>query len=348
MARGKRTGKKPVVIINNGPRKGSKRSKRKGKGKNRGGSGISGLMALVPKVCAAINPFCPEARGAKWHDITSANTTTYQTRYIIQVPLTAGSGQAALTVRPTMNSAYNTGATFAANVVTSWSASTADPAYSTAGNLFTDYRVVNWGAKWTTTASNNVATGNMIVGESTYNVSAINTFSLTDLNSTNNAMMYSIRDGEFAYIGKPIDDRARECISVSSTGTTGWSELILFFNGGPPSTDAGYLEVIVNYEGHPVQNSAYLNFATASPMPTAHTNMIEDASTIVRDKLAGTFDTGGKGKEAIEMVVETAAIGAIGMLAAPLLPEAAAVAGVANLARLANGGRRAQRLALTM
>lgn len=201
---------------------------------------------LMHAICSNINPFCPEAQGAKLYDDNSAPSAVFQCRQLFNVT-TDANGIAAIYLTANPSAALYQG-TVVASAVTGWGVATTNNFYTSyAGNCDT-YRVVSWGFRYRTTLPWTTATGNLIVvQDSERNMSSFTGQSIQSVSQGLAADYTPLRDASIECVGKPAGMSSLAYINIGAT-MPGYSTFNLYISGAPASSVVGTIEVVVNYE----------------------------------------------------------------------------------------------------
>lgn len=255
--------------------------------------------SLVPVVCSITDPFCPEAAGAKWPDGTIYKTVPYQNRFTIS-GTTGATGSAVVWLSPGLYYNYATNSPAASTVT--W-----PNAFSIGGATPTGWqygRIVSAGCKVMPTVSMTNSSGYFVCNEIT-EYAAGGASSTIGAMSDVQIMTQPMNQGEFVWISRagPQGHVFRAPGGNTEFGTSSGDRTALMIQlvGGPASTAAFTVEVIVNWEFTFSAQDAMNPIATNSP-PTNPT--LQRASEAVQNAV-GSFVKGNQDK--IGVVVEAAA-----------------------------------------
>lgn len=258
-------------------KKGKKKQGRKKRTAKRGamvptGMATSGhsVMALAMQACSIYNPFCPEAKGAKFPDESYVKTVTWDIQGFPYVPVVSAAGQAGVWFCGDINQvAVGTVGTFP-----SYAATTLNPLQIWPSDIGS-YRVTSWGLRLRCTGSKMSQTG--MVRVRLY--SPIGGTSLTSWTSTTtycddmyDVPLSSLIDRDLWIIPKPLGTNARLFRDVNAAGTAivnwvnpGWQVVAIGIDGAPASSSTLEIASFYHYEGMVVDGGASAAFATAPP-----------------------------------------------------------------------------------
>ncbi len=238
------------------------------------------MVGIAQHLCSKVNPFCPEARGAKWDDISSSYTIPYQARYIAPLTGTAA-GDGGFTSPLIPSKLHGEQSTTSGGVITAWSSST-DPNYSNMQTLYFDYRIVSAGIKYQTNQSWSTATGIMQCGATNYDCTSTTTINVGNLLNAVDSTAFAVRDAQFYFICKPTNTQASNFIAIAGP-TYSWTMPLLTYQGTGNAQTFGFVEIVVNYEMHPnVQTVATTQGITKASIAS---NFVNTATDAIRNSL---------------------------------------------------------------
>jgi len=227
----------------------------------------TGDYNLAKAVCSNSNPFCPEAYGAKYYDENSVRSLTYQERTLFSLD-TDAAGTCAYAFSMGARAARSQG-TVVAGTITAWGAYADTNFYGTAAAG--EYRVVSAGFRYRTTQPWTEAKGVLVIQEHPNDPTSVTTIGVGNLRQGSNATMFAVRDADVYFIHKPQGMFSTSYTPIGNTGAlSSWSSAVVGIVGGAASANAGYIEVITNYEYTAVASTAYSTMATpaAPSVPT--------------------------------------------------------------------------------
>lgn len=281
----------------------------------------SSLMGWVMGTCSVTNPFCPEAKGARWPDnsFTRSVGWGYQNQMTGITTNVSGTGAVMFTA-----SLFNT---YYGGVVTGTTS-----AYGGSGNpgvtpamVASRYRVTTWGLRLNSTASAMTATG--VVTVRLFSPQTMASLTSVDIMATTADASYDIPlsrlIGKDAFVfPMPLGTNARlwessETASAamgSTVSTHGWQTVQVALSGAPASSVPLNIYMYYNFEIVPVDGDGANVFSRAPPM----------SSPVVREANAGVLERIGNfvegTAEKVDKLVQTKAFkylaGAFGTAAA--------------------------------
>lgn len=248
------------------------------------GSGMSSNLSKV--VCSISNPFCPEANGAKLPDPNTTRSLTYQNRQVIPIA-TEIDGEFGYFFNPNAFSTY-TPAVLAGSTgtISAWGSGSSSTFWSTIGTSIGSYRVVSWGLKYKTSQAWTSATGLMIVSEINGDPRLTTGQSINSLQLGTVGEYYPIRDADLYFIGRPTGMASQEYVAGSTSNVLPWTGCMIT-GTGTASTTVGYVELVINYEWLPINNTGYVTASTAAASNNSvamdtRAKLFEGVSTIAR------------------------------------------------------------------
>jgi len=231
---------------------------------------------MVRAICAVTDPFCPEALGAKWPGIGSAQTLSFQARYLTTVTTGAG-GNAFVAFFPWTDKL--TSATWTTTGVLP-AMNTGDATIAASTSNISKIRIVSAGARIWDIASGDTSGGYLIASNQSSYRSALTASSYAPgavSGRGTNAKIQSRRT-PMTWISKPQDDTSRNFAALTTAGVGGadnWSGVILDFSGGA-TTAVAIVETVINYE-YTIENLANL------------TNMVQPTRSSTSDSQLPSF-----------------------------------------------------------
>lgn len=243
---------------------------------------------LAHEVCSVTNPFCDEAKGSKWPDASAVFTLPVPVRQ--RIPLTTDANGR---VGVIFTSCYGTdgiipgtfpaaNSTFEAAAKASWS----DYVPNFSGSQ--SYRLVTGGVRFTSTVAPMVASGVVNLIELPPTNDTLVDYDAMDLSIQNKPTYTTVplKDPRSVYgIMRPGGPESRIFTipwnaGNATTDTQDWSSICIFVEGGPASTQVGFVDVFMNFEltFDPNTNTAYL----ATPASHMNTPVIKAATELYR------------------------------------------------------------------
>lgn len=289
-------------------KKGNKAQKARGPSKRPSGIGSAAVMSWAMGTCSVTNPFCPEAKGARWPDnsYTKSVGWGYQNQMTTVATNAAGSGAVMFTA-----SLYNT---YYGGVVVGTNA-----AYGGSGNsgvawtgVASRYRVTSWGLRLNSTASSMTATG--VVTIRLFSPENLSSLTSVDILSTMADASYDVPLARL--IGKDcfvfpmpmgVDARLTEAsegaVSVMGTNSThGWQTVQVALSGCPASSAPLSVYMYYNFEIIPADGDSANAFSVAPP---ASNPIIREANAGVLERI-GNFVEGTAAK--VDNLVKSKAV----------------------------------------
>lgn len=235
---------------------------------------------ICNSVCSQVDPFCEAARGAKRHDMSSANALA--SRSLNRTALTTdASGRVVLGIHPNLQYLYRTAATYDAsgNVLT-WDPYVAAEAYAASG--IGKVRIVTMGVRFfasaAPSASGGIASFSTVVNNDTINV-----------NKTNYMDYYCRRlyQADMSYTFKEKSDSCCEYSDMADTSPyDGWNTGVLTIVG-PPNVQIGFVEITIHLEMEPL---ALTNLMLSSSKPWGYSPELLQITDKVRKEIPAVID----------------------------------------------------------
>jgi hypothetical protein len=230
---------------------------------------------IVKMVCSINDPFCKEAKGARWPD-SNNSTITCQLRYFFTLATNA-SGEAACGINPNFPYGF-----FSAPTITTGSYTVPNLTAHTFPVWFTSacdqYRPVSVGVSATVIANATAAQGYVTVNDvaslipaSEININTIQPTSLWMPMLPGKAATWTM--GKMGIEGDLFTTQN----GASAAGSNDRSACTIHVMGGPVSTPVLLLEVVMNMEGIPKPDGAYSNLANTqtSVVPPGMLNTLQ-------------------------------------------------------------------------
>lgn len=252
------------------------------------------------ETCSIINPFCPEARSAKWPDgsLTKTSTWTYEGRWVLYTPAPAGTGATSSSSSlflANWNSfgAYNTN--YDATDVATYANNNINAGVHPTG--VARWRLVSWGLEVKNVGAALSAAGVIRVRL----MSPLTGSSLTNVATTtyqcDETYDFPISDRRsFFILPKKIGTEAnlfRDTTTYASTTVSnwqnpGWQVVNICINGAPANTTSTEVRYVYNYEIVFDEGDSKNYYTTASPP----TNLTQQQSTSTVSRAVGSFVEG--------------------------------------------------------
>lgn len=250
------------------PRK--KRTKSRRTRKMKPGMNMSGLMSTSMQVCSLTNPFCPDAKGARWPDNSYTKSVPYCFEYNQNIN-TDTNGNASSLYGPSLDYNYCAGVvTAGVAAFTTWGP---NPGIGTQANV-QRWRLTSYGIKINAQGPYMTTIGRIRVRLLSPSTGA--SYASVPINS-----IYAdaaLDEPVVRYLEKdlwinaaPLGDNARLFQAYPTSGTVsswvnpGWQTIVLSVDGGLPSTAVLSVTVFYNYEIVYNDASGMQLFAAAPP-----------------------------------------------------------------------------------
>lgn len=267
---------------------------------------------LVHGVCALTDPFCIEAKGARWADqIGQTVTFTYQARQIISLTTGVGDSWAAVYIDPAyaLNSVAP-GAYYRTLDVDSSEFGGFTPANPTTGNVddqlasflasdvATGARVVSAGATWWDVAPRTGVGGTVVATEFSSHDSYLNYASSgmrASATNMGNCVMVHDRRKDGTWICRPSNPNAYKFVSIGDSADDNFGNLrtsLLVAASGAAETTLLNIEIVINFEFTVSSESVFAR--TAKPNPMSAGNLLAAKSAGMAESSMNSFIEGGK------------------------------------------------------
>lgn len=210
------------------------------------------------------------AANAKLFDGNTARSLTYQSKDIYPVT-TLGTGDALLIVTPIPNRSFASMATEASGAVTTWSGYTTNSFYNAYNATGGAWRVVSYGFRLYTTQAWTSATGTYIVTETgATDITSSTGQVVASMSLGNTSKSFAVRDANITGIGRPSGVAATLYqASFTTNDYNDWTSFMIAVTSATASVTIANVEVTVNYEWMPRNNSGLATVATkAAPHVT--------------------------------------------------------------------------------
>jgi hypothetical protein len=221
------------------------------------------------------DPFSPESALARYPDAGAGATLTERSRYTNICTTFSVSGAYAACFTPVANFATLAGAS-ATNTTVTWGAAGTNDLSTTMLNTYGYYyRPTSMGVRIFNTLSATASAGYLIIAKGgPPPLGGTTTFD--PANFTSYEIFPFVHGGEWHAVSKPRHVGAYTMSQVSSaiaiaTRPSEWESVYIGYFGGPVSTSALGMEVVLNYEYVPKEDAAIAQYA--APQPVLDINM---------------------------------------------------------------------------
>jgi hypothetical protein len=273
---------------------------------------------FVADVIGNVDPFSPQAQGAKIFDSVASHSIPFQCRQLATVT-TDANGLAAIGCFPNLQLAYQLDNTWTATVVNTWGTPTVYPeAVSTLANG--QYRVVSFGARIIGTVAPLNAQG--VVSIFTMADFVPNNFD-TGGSLTEKVTRVPLAGLNHTWVSKPKHgDSPVLPVGNTDSDLPGFTHLVVAVSGGPASTAVITVETCLNIEWYPNPGNAMTRISTpAAPHHIGRQMAIANTHAALPDVHHAQDNMGQK--------VLNALGGAVGTFVGNAI-EAGGLSGVAN------------------
>lgn len=244
-----------------------KQKKTRGR-KQKQSMGSPATDSLIHAVCSNLNPFCPQAKGAKLFDDNANPSATYQTRDLI--PLTSnaqGNLLLYLGSHPLYAYQYGTLTATAPYTVSAWGSAVSNSFYDAYTTNIDTYRVVSYGFRYKSTQALMDAQGTVMVvqcGEKF--ITGSTGQSLTSLSQGLNSEFTTNSGASLECVGRPSGNVLPNTYhGVTDGSVPGYTTFMLCFSGVGVNSQFGSVELVINYEWSPKEGPIQQLASKAAP-----------------------------------------------------------------------------------
>jgi hypothetical protein len=292
-------GKKGKAKQGGGKKKKGPKGKKGARGNKMSMAGGHGMLAM--QVCSVTNPFCPEAKGARWPDDSYQRSVGYPIQNSVAVTTNAA-GLASVLYGPSLDCQYNP--CTVAGVTATAGAFTTLPGATAAATGVSRWRLTSYGLKVSCIGTPMTVSGRVRIRlfSPEPNTLSLATF---DIGTSNADAAYDIplarvinedlfiNAGNLGTLGRLYQNLYDPAIATQLN--PGWQYIAVSVEGAPASTAVLSIEHYYNYELCYLDSSSTSTFCTAPPAN----------SLVVRESAANTLADVGNFVEGTASKVDT-------------------------------------------